>query len=131
MAEHLSRNLQSEKTCQYIECFTFLDFGGQGRVLPEICRLNREPQSTEDYRSQAVQESERYALNRRDEPHIADHIAFLAQAKEGAKTVSAVALEERRANPRAFSAICSSRNTANTTYLTRINAFIISGQLQM
>jgi hypothetical protein len=62
----------------------------------DLYNWNREPQSAEDYRNQAVEESERYVLKCRDELHIADHIAFLAQSKEGAKTVSAVALEEHR-----------------------------------
>ncbi|KAI9730966.1 MAG: hypothetical protein M1818_008042 [Claussenomyces sp. TS43310] len=57
---------------------------------------NREPYGAEDYRNQVVQESDQYVLTCGEELHIADHIAFLAQSEEGARTVSAATLEEHK-----------------------------------
>lgn len=64
----------------------------------ELNDWNREPCAAEDYRCNAVQESDTdtYVLKFGEEQHLADHIAFLAQNQEGAKSVSAVMIEEDR-----------------------------------
>lgn len=59
-------------------------------------KWNREPCGAEDYRRKTARESDRYGLTYGEELHIADHIAFLAQSEEGARTVSAATLEEHR-----------------------------------
>jgi hypothetical protein len=60
----------------------------------KLYNWNREPCGAEDYRCQGSQESDQYVLSYGEEQHVADHIAFLAQSEEGARTVSAVTVEE-------------------------------------
>jgi hypothetical protein len=60
----------------------------------ELYKWNREPCGAENYRCQSAQESDQYVLSRGEEQHIADHLAFLAQSEEGARTVSAATVEE-------------------------------------
>jgi len=59
-----------------------------------LSNWNREPCPAEDYRRDKVEESNIYTLQIGEELHFADHIAFLAHDKEGAKFVAAVAIEE-------------------------------------
>ncbi len=57
---------------------------------------NREPCAAENYRHNLVTESDAYILSSGEEQHLVDHIAFLAQDKDGADHVTAVTVEENR-----------------------------------
>lgn len=68
------------------------------RVFHEIAQQlflkTQEPIRPQNYRSGAFRQSKSYALLHEEEQHLADHIAVLAQAKEGATGVSAAMIEE-------------------------------------
>ncbi|PQE15639.1 ott like deaminase protein [Rutstroemia sp. NJR-2017a BBW] len=55
---------------------------------------NGVPTGPADYRCEKREESSCYILSTAEEIHLADHIAFLAQRKSGAKYVSAATIEE-------------------------------------
>lgn len=55
---------------------------------------NREPYPPQAYRQRDKPKSDNHVLSGGVEQHIADHLAFLAQSEEGARTVSAATIEE-------------------------------------
>jgi hypothetical protein len=64
------------------------------RRVVDLHAWNRAPCGAEDYRCQAPLKSDQYVMSSGEEQHIADHIAFLAQSEEGARSVSAAMVEE-------------------------------------
>ncbi|KAF7917464.1 uncharacterized protein EAE98_010227 [Botrytis deweyae] len=68
------------------------------RIFHEIAQQlflkTREPIRPQNYRSGTFRQSKSYTLLHEEEQHLADHIAVLAQAKEGATGVSAAMIEE-------------------------------------
>ena len=82
----------------------------------QLYNWNREPSEAENYRAQVVLESNDYVPAYGEEQHIAsDHIAFLAQIEEGAKTVSAALVEEHKSGSQLVIRLAA--NHTPTTYV--------------
>jgi hypothetical protein len=62
--------------------------------IVKLYAWNGVPTGPADYRCEKWEESSLYILSTAEEIHLADHIAFLAQRKSGAKYVSAATIEE-------------------------------------
>lgn len=69
------------------------------RNVTELFKKTQEPCGPENYRGRTFPRSDDYVLLHEEEQHLADHLAFLAQAQEGPDFVSAVMLEECRNPP--------------------------------
>lgn len=62
--------------------------------VTQLFQKNNEPCKQENYRDREFPSSPIYVLSHEEEQHLADHLAFLACVDEGAKTISAVTLEQ-------------------------------------
>ncbi|TGO20370.1 hypothetical protein BPAE_0302g00050 [Botrytis paeoniae] len=63
-------------------------------IAQQLFLKTQEPTRPQNYRSGTFRQSKSYILLHEEEQHLADHIAVLAQAKEGATGVSAAMIEE-------------------------------------
>ncbi|KAF5874763.1 putative zf-mynd domain-containing protein [Botrytis fragariae] len=73
-------------------------------IVQQLFPKTQEPIEPQNYRSGTSRQSNSYTLLHEEEQHLADHIAVLAQAKEGATGVSAAMIEE-----------CDSRDSSSLT----------------
>ncbi|TGO85765.1 hypothetical protein BPOR_0366g00080 [Botrytis porri] len=63
-------------------------------IVQQLFLKNQEPIRPQNYRSGTFRQSKNYMLLYEEEQHLADHIAVLAQAREGATSVSAAMIQE-------------------------------------
>jgi hypothetical protein len=91
--------------------------------LFRLAEKNDEPCERVNYRGRDYPTSDGYVLKHEEEQHLADHLAFLACAEEGAKTVSAVTLEETQ-SPLSLTVRLASNETPSPKVVNDMRIFL-------